>query len=87
MRPPPPSTRLTVLAEEDLWFSEEVQPHAASLRPYAPRRNLTLFANLNNLTDAPLDVEIHGPTTPEHAPFRQRQTFGSMWTFGVKGPF
>jgi len=54
---------------------------------YALRRNVTLFANLNNLTDAPLDVEIHGPTTPEHAQFRQRQTFGSMWTFGVKGSF
>ncbi len=54
---------------------------------YQLRRNLTLFANLNNFTDAPLDVEIHGPTTPEHAQFRQRTTFGSMWTFGVKGSF
>jgi TonB-dependent receptor len=51
------------------------------------RKNVALFANLNNLTDAPLDVEIHGPNTPEHAQFRQRQTFGSMWTFGVKGSF
>ena len=54
---------------------------------YQLRRNVTLFANLSNLTDAPVDVEIHGPTTPEHAQFRQRQTFGSLWTLGVKGSF
>ena len=54
---------------------------------YLLRGNLTLFANLSNFTDAPLDVEIHGPSTPKHAQFRQRQTFGSMWTIGVKGSF
>ena len=54
---------------------------------YQLRKSVTLFANLSNLTDAPLDVEIHGPTTPEHAQFRQRQTFGSLWTIGVKGSF
>jgi TonB-dependent receptor len=51
------------------------------------RRNMALFANLSNLTDEPVDVEIAGPSTPGHARFRQRQTFGSMWTFGVKGTF
>lgn len=50
-------------------------------------RRIALFANMSNFTDAPVDVEISGPNTPEHAQFRQRQTFGSMWTFGVKGSF
>jgi hypothetical protein len=31
------------------------------------RRNMALFANLNNLTDEPVDVEIAGPSTPNHA--------------------
>ena len=54
---------------------------------YNLRRNVALFANLSNLLDTPVDVEIHGPSTPAHAQFRQRQTFGSMWTFGVRGSF
>lgn len=46
-----------------------------------------VFANLNNITDAPADLEIAGPSTPEAAQFRQRQRFGSLWTFGLKGNF
>ncbi len=33
------------------------------------------------------DTEIYGPATPEHAQFRQRTTYGSLWSFGVKGSF
>ena len=54
---------------------------------YNIRRNVALFANLSNLFDTPDDIEIAGPSTPEHARFRQRRTFGSMWTFGVRGSF
>jgi outer membrane receptor protein involved in Fe transport len=54
---------------------------------YYLTRRITLFANLNNLLDAPVDAEIHGPSTPPHAQFRQRQNFDALWTFGVKGTF
>jgi hypothetical protein len=33
------------------------------------------------------DIERAGPSTPAHAQFRQREDFGSLWTFGVKGTF
>ena len=48
---------------------------------------LALFANLANLRDAPVDLEISGPATPEHAQLRQRQQWGATWTFGVTGTF
>jgi hypothetical protein len=51
------------------------------------RRNFALYANLRNLNDPTDDVEIHGPSTPAHAQFRQRAEFGSLWTFGLKGTF
>ncbi|MBI4622711.1 MAG: carboxypeptidase-like regulatory domain-containing protein [Verrucomicrobia bacterium] len=54
---------------------------------YSVRKNFAVFANLRNLNDPTDDVEIHGPNTPPHAQFRQRQEFGSLWTFGVKGTF
>ena len=50
-------------------------------------RNVTVFANLTNLNDAPVDLEISGPVTPEHAQLRQRQQWGAVWTFGVRGTF
>lgn len=46
-----------------------------------------VFANLANVGDAPVDVQIFGPSTPEHAQFRQRQQFGAIWTFGLRGTF
>ena len=46
-----------------------------------------LFANLRNLNDATDDMEIANPFTPEHAQFRQRGQFGSLWTMGIKGTF
>jgi TonB-dependent receptor len=54
---------------------------------YYVHRRFALFANLNNVSDAPSDNEIHGPSTPGSARFRQRINYGSLWTLGVKGSF
>ncbi len=54
---------------------------------YSLTRRLALFANLRNVNDPTDDVEIHGPSTPAAAQFRQRAEFGSLWTFGLKGTF
>jgi hypothetical protein len=43
--------------------------------------------NLSNITDAPIDMEIAGPRTPDHAQFRTRSEYGAQWTFGVRGTF
>lgn len=50
-------------------------------------KRIAVFANLRNVGDATEDFEIYNPQTPEHAQFRQREDFGSLWTFGVKGTF
>ena len=50
-------------------------------------KRFAVFANLRNIGDAPDDVQVYGPSTPEHAQFRQRIAFGSLWMFGVKGTF
>jgi iron complex outermembrane receptor protein len=39
-----------------------------------------VFANLRNVGDATDDVEDLRPLTPERARFRQRTTYGSLWT-------
>ena len=44
-------------------------------------------AYFNNVNDTPSDLEIFGPSTPEHAQFRRRLNFGSLWTIGVKATF
>jgi iron complex outermembrane receptor protein len=54
---------------------------------YSLSKNLALFANLRNINDPTDDQETAGPNTPAEAQFRQRQEFGSLWTFGVKGTF
>ena len=54
---------------------------------YRFTRRLSLFANLSNLGDAPVDLEISSPLTPEHAQLRQRQQWGATWTFGLTGTF
>ena len=46
-----------------------------------------LFFNMRNVGDVPEDVERLGPSTPEVAQFRQRENWGALWTFGVKGSF
>ncbi|MES2697519.1 MAG: hypothetical protein V4773_28900 [Verrucomicrobiota bacterium] len=50
-------------------------------------KRIAVFANLRNVGDATEDFEIYNPSTPEHAQFRQREDFGSLWTFGIKGTF
>lgn len=50
-------------------------------------RRLTFFAAASNLHDDPIDFEVHGPSTPDEAQFRQRQNFGALWTLGIKGTF
>ncbi len=50
-------------------------------------KTYALFAALRNIGDAPDDIQVYGPSTPEHAQFRQRTEFGALWTFGVKGTF
>jgi iron complex outermembrane receptor protein len=53
----------------------------------ALRRNTALFFNLTNLRDAPADTEVAGPNTPGLVRLSQRQTFGSLWTVGIKATF
>lgn len=48
-------------------------------------KRVGFFVNLRNVGDATEDTEIRGPNTPEHAQFRQRIDYASLWTFGVKG--
>ncbi len=54
---------------------------------YYLSKRVAAFAALSNLLDDPIDNKIYGPSTPEYARFRQRQQFGSLWTFGLKGTF
>jgi TonB-dependent receptor len=48
---------------------------------------LTVFANLRNINDAPLQREIAGPSTPAQAYLDQLVEYGALWTFGIKGTF
>ncbi len=50
-------------------------------------KRFAVFANLRNVGDATNDSQIYGPSTPANARFRQRTTYGSLWSFGVKGSF
>ncbi|HRP03580.1 MAG TPA: TonB-dependent receptor, partial [Opitutaceae bacterium] len=54
---------------------------------YFLNKTFTVYANMNNLFDEPVDREIYGTATPEYARLRQRQNFGALWTFGIKGTF
>ncbi len=54
---------------------------------YTFYKRFALFANLRNIDGATEDIERAGPSTPAHAQFRQREDFGSLWTFGVKATF
>jgi len=51
------------------------------------RRGWSAFVNLSNLGDEPIDLEIAGPSTPEHAQFSQRTNYGAQWTLGMRGTF
>ncbi len=48
-------------------------------------KRVGLFVNLRNVGNATEDSETLGPSTPEHAQFRQRIDYASLWTIGVKG--
>ena len=50
-------------------------------------KRTSVFAALNNVLNEPVDNKIYGPGTPDYAKFRQRQNYGSLWTFGVKSVF
>jgi len=52
---------------------------------YRLTARLTVFANLNNVFNDPVDNKVYGPATPAEARFRQRQNYGSLWTFGLRG--
>ena len=54
---------------------------------YTFYKRFAAFASLRNIGDATEDFERSGPSTPTHAQFRQREDFGSLWTFGLKGTF
>jgi iron complex outermembrane receptor protein len=54
---------------------------------YVLHKRLSLFATFRNIGDATNDTQIFNPQTPEHAQFRQRTTYGSLWSFGVRGTF
>lgn len=54
---------------------------------YYFRKNLSVYANLRNVADKPIQQEISGPSTPPQAQFRTSLRYGSLWTFGIKGTF
>jgi iron complex outermembrane receptor protein len=68
-----------------LWWSKRLYLDVNA--EYYFYKRFAFYAALRNVLDAPDDIQIMGPSTPEHAQFRQRIAFGSLWTFGVKGTF
>ena len=55
---------------------------------YHFNKRFAFFANIRNLTHAPDELEITGPSTPAIARLRQSNAdFGSLWTIGFKGKF
>jgi iron complex outermembrane recepter protein len=50
-------------------------------------RQLRIFAKLRNVNDVGIDFDFYGPQTPNVARFQQRERYGALWTFGVKGVF
>ncbi len=68
-----------------LWWSKRLYLDVNA--EYYFYKRFAFYAALRNLLDAPDDIQIFGPSTPEHAQFRQRIQFGSLWSFGIKGTF
>lgn len=54
---------------------------------YVVLHGLTAFASVNNFGNAPVDLQIFGPSTPDVARFRQRTSYGPLWTAGLKRVF
>ncbi len=50
-------------------------------------RTVRVFAKFRNVTDVGVDFEYYGPLTPDYARFQQRERYGALWTFGLKGTF
>ena len=50
-------------------------------------KQFSLFAKFRNVTDVGVDFEFYGPSTPAVARFQQRERYGALWTFGLKGTF
>ena len=68
-----------------VWWSKRLYLDLSA--DYTFYKRFAVFASLRNVGDAPDDIEVHGPSTPAHAQFRQRTEFGSLWQFGIKGSF
>ncbi len=54
---------------------------------YYFRKQVSLFAIMRNLGDAPIDGKTAGPNTPDYAQFRTRTLIGALWTIGIKGTY
>jgi iron complex outermembrane recepter protein len=54
---------------------------------YTLSKNFALFGNIRNLNDTPEDFVRDGPGIPDVAKFRQRDRYGALWIFGLKGTF
>ena len=54
---------------------------------YKLTEHFGLFGNIRNLGDTPEDFVRDGPGIPDIAKFRQRDRYGALWIFGVKGTF
>ena len=54
---------------------------------YNLTKRIALFGNIRNLRDTPEDFSREGPNTADVAKFRQRDRYGALWIFGVKGTF
>jgi hypothetical protein len=67
------------------WGSKRLVIDVSAEYVLSPR--FTLFSVLSNVHDDPIDTKIYGPSTPAEAQFRNRQTYGSLWSFGIKGRF
>jgi iron complex outermembrane receptor protein len=81
----PPFTGLGIEPGTYRWKSKKMVIDVTG--EYNLTRRFTLFAALRNLDDATDDVRAKGPNTPDIAGLREREDFGALWTFGVKGSF
>ena len=54
---------------------------------YNLTRHFALFCNLRSIGDTTEDFVRDGPGIPDIAKFRQRDRYGALWIFGVKGTF
>ncbi|MDO8543076.1 MAG: hypothetical protein Q7S40_21800 [Opitutaceae bacterium] len=67
------------------WFAK--RGFVDILGEYQLTRRIAFYFNMRNVADTPEDRHAIGPSTPEHAQFRSRESAGSLWTFGLKGRF